>query len=54
MTAAVAAGIYADPAAAVAAMVPPVRTVMPDTAKAEIYDKKYARYVRLTTCLEGF
>lgn len=54
MTAAVAAGIYADPQAAVAAMVPPVRTVWPDTSKATIYDEKYARYVRLTKCLEEY
>lgn len=53
MTAAVAAGIYADSAAAVVAMVPPVHTVMPDTQKADIYNKKYDRYVRLTACLEG-
>ncbi len=54
MTAAVAAGIYADAPAAVAAMVPPIRTVLPNPATADVYDKKYARYLRLTTCLEGF
>ena len=54
MAAAVAAGLYADPAEAIARMVPPVRTVWPDETKKAVYDEKYARYMRLTECLKGF
>lgn len=54
ITAAVATGIYDDVYTAVAAMVPPVHIVMPDAGKSEIYEKKYAQYVKLAGCLEGF
>ena len=54
MTAAVAAGIYQTHTEAIGMMLPQTALIQPDRAKAAIYDQKYARYVRLTTCLEGF
>lgn len=54
MTAAVAAGLYPDYRAAIAAMLPATRTVQPNPDRAAVYNEKYARYERLTTCLEGF
>lgn len=54
MTAAVAAGIYANPQEAVAHMTPEIHTVMPNEAMATIYNEKFTRYMRLTKCLEEF
>lgn len=54
MAAAVAAGIYADPREAINAMVPPVRTVLPDVSTAKVYQEKYLRYLRLAARLKGF
>ena len=54
MTAAVAAGIYGTYTEAIRKMLPQTYLIQPDRSKAAVYDRKYARYVRLTTCLEGF
>jgi L-xylulokinase len=52
--AAVGSGEYQDAEAAVAGMVKTTRVVEPDKTKAEIYTKKYERYLEAAAALDGY
>ncbi len=51
---AVGAGYYSDVERAVDAMVKTTRVVTPDPGKAEIYNKKYSRYLDAANALDGY
>ena len=52
--AAVGSGEYQDAEAAVAAMVKTTKVVEPDKNMAEIYTKKYQRYLEAADALDGY
>ena len=53
IAAAVAAGEYPDLNAAIAGMTEIHKPVMPDSSLKEVYDRKYALYVKTIECLDG-